>query len=86
MSSATRELKNLVKKHQLLSAKQNTITIDEHIISLYNIACECQLNTMHDDFMFRALFLGINDANRQKKLSDNLDRGSGLGLEQAIKK
>ena len=41
----------LVKRNQLLSAKQNTITIDEYVTSLHNIARECQLDTMYYDFM-----------------------------------
>ena len=76
----------LVKRHQLLSAKQNNMTIDEYVTSLHNIARECQLDAMYDDFMLQALLLGINDDNLRRKLFDDAGGDNGLGLEQAIKK
>ena len=76
----------LVKRHQLLSAKQNTMAIDEYVTSLHNIARECQLDAMYDDFMLQALLLGINDDNLRRKLFDDAGGDNGLGLEQSIKK
>ena len=43
----------VVKRHQLLSTKPNTMSIDEYVTSLHKIACECQLATMYDDFMHK---------------------------------
>jgi hypothetical protein len=76
----------LVKRHQLLSTKQNTMTIDEYVTALHKIARECKLATMYDDFMLQALLLGINDDNLRRKLFDDAGGEDGLGLEQAIKK
>ena len=76
----------MVKTNQLLSAKQNTITIDEYVTSLHNIARECQLDTLYYDFMLQALLHGISNDNLRRKLFDDAGGDSGLGLEQAIKK
>lgn len=76
----------LVKRHQLLSTKQNTMTIDEYVTALHKIARECKLATMYDDFMLQALLLGINDDNLRRKLFDDAGGEDGLSLEQAIKK
>ena len=76
----------LVKRHQLLSMKQNTLTIDEYVTALHKVARECQLNTMYDDFMLQALLLSINDDQLRRKLFDDAGSDTGLGLEQAIKK
>ena len=55
---SNRGTNKLVERHQLLSAKQNTMTIDEYVSSLHNIAREYQLDAMFDDFMLQALLLG----------------------------
>ena len=58
---SNRGTNKLAKRHQLLSAKQNTMTIDEYVSSLHNIAREYQLDAMFDDFMLQALLLGIKE-------------------------
>ena len=62
------------------------MTVDEYVTALHNIARECQLDTMYDDFMLQALLLGINDDHLRRKLFTNAGGDTGLGLEQAIKK
>ena len=62
------------------------MTIDEYVTSLHNIACECQFDTMYDDFMLQALLLEINDDSLRQKLFDDAGDDSGIGLEQVIKK
>ena len=76
----------VVKRHQLLSTKQNSMSIDEYITSLHNLARESQLDTMYDDFMLQALLLGINDDKLREKLFNDAAGGTGLSLEDAIKK
>ena len=76
----------IVKRHQLLSTKQNTMTVDEYITTLHKIARECQLGTMYDDFVLQALLLGIADDHLCSKLFDDAGGEDGLELEQAIKK
>ena len=76
----------LVKRHQLLSTKQNLMTIDEYVTALHKIARECQLDAMYDDFMLQALLLGINDDQLRRKLFDDAGGDTGLALENAIKK
>ncbi|XP_067933799.1 uncharacterized protein [Watersipora subatra] len=62
------------------------MTVDEYVTTLHNIARECQLDTMYDDFMLQVLLLGINDGHLRRKLFDDAGGDGGLSLEQAIKK
>ena len=76
----------IVKRHQLLSTKQNTLTIDEYVTALHNISRESMLEGMYENFMLQAFLLSINDDKLRRKLFDDVGGDDGLGLEQAIKK
>ena len=76
----------IIKRHQLLTASQNNLTIDEFVTSLHNVARDCQLNAMYDDFVIQALLLGIADDSLRQKLFDDAASEQGLTLEQAIRK
>jgi len=73
----------IIKRHQLLSTKQECLSIDEYVTNLHKIARECDLGDMYDDFFMQALLLGINDEQLRRKL---FEESENIDLEKAIKK
>jgi len=62
------------------------MNIDEYATSLHEIARECQLDTMYEDFVLQALLPDINNDQLRKELFDDTSGETGLRLEEAINK
>ncbi|XP_067930980.1 uncharacterized protein [Watersipora subatra] len=73
----------ILKRHQLLSMKQGSLSVDEYITELHKIARECSLGEMYEEFMVQALLLGITDDRLRRKL---FEESEGITLEAAVKK
>jgi len=72
----------IIKRHQLLSTKQECLSINEYVTNLHRIARECDLGDMYNDFFMQALLLGIIDEQLQRKL---FEESETIDLVKALK-
>lgn len=72
---------HVIKRHQLLSLKQGTQTIDEFVTALHKIARDCDLKAMYEAFVLQAFLLGIESDRLRRKL---FEQSESVTLEQAI--
>lgn len=83
MHSVHKQLKKIVKRHQILSTKQGCLSIDKYVSSSHQIFQDCSLGDMYDEIMLQTLLLGVNDERLRQSL---FEESEALDLELTVKK